>query len=149
MPGCQTARVDDERLVIAVYGTLRSGQRNPGLLEDSVFLGTGLISGALHDVPRTPYRSYAYPAHVEEPRGPVLVELYRLPGEAALERIDRLERYDPADEAGSQYVRRVVGVTDGPVERAGVYFYRGAPGQLGERIADGDWVAYVEEALRR
>lgn len=48
---------------IAVYGTLRRGQRNHGLLAGAQFLGTGFVIGALFDVPRTPFRAYAYLYH--------------------------------------------------------------------------------------
>jgi gamma-glutamylcyclotransferase (GGCT)/AIG2-like uncharacterized protein YtfP len=134
--------------IVAVYGTLRQGERNHSLLEGAAFLGTGRIPGALHDVPRTPYREYPYPACLEDGPGTIEVEIYGLVGSEMLSRLDALERFDPDDVESSQYVRVEVPVTQGPVERAWAYVYRGPADELGEQITDGDWTAFSRSRER-
>lgn len=128
-----------DRPVVAVYGTLRRGERNHRLMVGAEFLGRGAIRGRLHHMPTSTSRAYTYPALVDDPAGRVVVELWRLPDRATLSRLDVLEAYDPLDEEGSEYVRYETEVVDGPVALAWAYRYNGDPAGLGDWIERGDW----------
>jgi gamma-glutamylcyclotransferase (GGCT)/AIG2-like uncharacterized protein YtfP len=132
----------DEIDVVAVYGTLRRRERNHERLRGAAFVGSGVVRGALHDVPTAPGRPFPYPAFRPGPDGRVPVELYRVTDPGRLAELDAFEGYDPADDAGSQYARRAIDVLDGPVDRAWIYVHQGPEAELGEPIPDGDWVRY-------
>ena len=136
-------------IVLAVYGTLRRGEWNAPLLDGASFVGTGRVAGILREMPPTASRRYAYPSLVLDRAGQVVVELYELADAAALAAADDLEGYDPADEAGSEYVRRAVDVIDGPVARAWIYVYNGPPEEMGQVIASGDWIVRGTAAVAR
>jgi gamma-glutamylcyclotransferase (GGCT)/AIG2-like uncharacterized protein YtfP len=130
----------DDRPIVAVYGTLRGGERNHPLLGSSQLLGRGTIAGALFGLPRNDERPYAFPAFVPGRDGKVVVELYRLAEAELLARLDELEAYDPGDEAGSEYLRRRVAVHDGPVAEAWAYSLARALPASAEPIPSGDWL---------
>ena len=129
-----------ERPIIAVYGTLRRGERNHELLGGSEMLGRGTIAGRILEMPRGGERPYGYPAFIPGGDGRVVVEVYRLPDAALLSRLDELEAYDPRDEAGSEYLRRRLPVLDGPVPEAWVYPVAGTLPAGAEPIPSGDWL---------
>jgi gamma-glutamylcyclotransferase (GGCT)/AIG2-like uncharacterized protein YtfP len=132
----------DWRTPLAVYGTLRRGQRNHGLLDGTEFLGTGVIVGTMRHVPAAPTRPYGFPVFIPGDAGRVLVELYAIASAERWAALDALELYDPTDEAGSEFLRRTVAVHGGPVDEAQAYVYNGPADVLGERIGGGDWVAF-------
>jgi gamma-glutamylcyclotransferase (GGCT)/AIG2-like uncharacterized protein YtfP len=77
------------------------------------------VQGVLYDLG-------GYPGLRDEP-GRVSVELY-LVDDDLLRMLDRLEAYDPDDEAGSEYVRRLAAVqrTDGSHTEAWVDVHQGS-----------------------
>src|SRR5438093_1250540 len=129
-----------DRPIVAVYGTLRRGERNHALIASAELLGEGTIAGRWFGLPANSDREYGCPAFVPGADGKVAVELYRLPGEALLARLDELEAYDPADEPASEYIRRRVRLLDGPVDEAWAYTFAGALPAWAEPIRSGDWL---------
>ncbi|HEY7132657.1 MAG TPA: aminotransferase class I/II-fold pyridoxal phosphate-dependent enzyme [Candidatus Limnocylindrales bacterium] len=135
--------------VVAVYGTLRRGERNHALLAEAELIGSGSIAGRIHRMQRNADRAYDFPALVDDPAGRVVVELYRLPDPVHLARLDALESYDPADEAGSEYLRRRSVVLDGPVGSAWIYRFAGRLPSDAEPIASGDWSSVARSTRGR
>src|SRR5262249_35845612 len=79
--------------------------RRPLLGPAAILVGPARIRGSLYDFGE-------YPGLVLDDGDWVVGELYRLTDLAArLPALDRAEGYDPADEAGSLYVRRAATVT--------------------------------------
>jgi len=123
---------------VFAYGTLMAGFSRRPLLGQAILEGQGRIRGSLYDFGD-------YPGVVLDEAGWVSGELYRVPDlPARLAQLDREEWYDPADEAGSLYVRQRVAVQlgDGPSRDAWLYVYNGPSGR-GSRIDSGDWRAHV------
>lgn len=127
---------------VFAYGTLMEGFVRRPLLGPATLEGSGRVRGSLLDLG-------GYPGVVLDDGGWVQGELYRVPDLAArLARLDRAEGYDPADGAGSLYLRRrvPVHVAEGPPGDAWLYVYNGPPGG-GPRIPSGDWRAHVTARL--
>jgi gamma-glutamylcyclotransferase (GGCT)/AIG2-like uncharacterized protein YtfP len=132
-------------IALAVYGTLRRGERNAALLGPARSLGSGRIAGRLYVMPRTADRPYAYPALIVDEgaeEGEVVVELLDLVDPDLLTVIDRLEAFDPADPIGSEYVRHEVPIRNATVATPWVYVYNGPRAAMAELIVDGDWVRH-------
>ncbi len=111
--------------------------RRPLLGPSAAFEGRGRVRGSLFDFGE-------YPGLVLDDDGWVVGELYRVADLAGrLPALDCAEWYDPADEAGSLYLRRraPVQLDDGQLREAWLYVYNGPPGR-GPRIPSGDWRAH-------
>lgn len=118
-----------------VYGTLRSNQPNAPRLGGSTPLGWAVTSGQLVDLGD-------YPGLVNG-EGRVVGELFLIPT-AALDRIDDLEGFDPADPAGSLFVREMRDIEVPGKGAFQAWTYRW-PGAVKMTIPSGDWVRHIQE----
>ncbi|MCB9740449.1 MAG: gamma-glutamylcyclotransferase [Deltaproteobacteria bacterium] len=116
--------------VVFVYGTLRRGEGNHGLLATAEFLGKARTAPdfLLFDLG-------AYPAVVVQPDGQgtaIVGELYAVDG-TTLAQLDALEEHP------DYYVRREIELPGGP--RAWIYVLDAAEVALARPIHCGDWRA--------
>lgn len=104
--------------LVFVYGTLRRGQINHGLLEHSRFVGAGYIFGTVWAV------AASWPGFYRDDECAVAGELYRV-DEATLAELDHLEGYVRAGAAQNLYNRIVIAVDldSGGTVDAWVYEY--------------------------
>ncbi|MCQ4043599.1 gamma-glutamylcyclotransferase family protein [Streptantibioticus rubrisoli] len=135
--------MDAGRLPVFVYGTLRPGEANHGLLRGRTAAETpAVLSGALL------YEGPGYPYAVDDPGGGEihgeLIDPLPQVYEAVLADLDRLEEYVPGA-PGNLYERvaREVRPTSGRPRSAWVYFAAPATARVlranGVPIRSGDW----------
>jgi gamma-glutamylcyclotransferase (GGCT)/AIG2-like uncharacterized protein YtfP len=121
--------------LLALYGSLRRGEdsyRKLALDRRLRFLTPCVVPGRLFDLG-------LYPALIAG-AGLVHAELFEPADASILAELDAFEGYDPADPAGSSYVREAVTLAGSPHQ---VFVYRYNPSVEGHpEIASGDWVAY-------
>lgn len=128
------------RLPVFVYGSLRPGNIH----------FDRLLKGKITKVTPARVRGSLY-AHVSLPwpclvpgDGEVKGEIIHIAPDVydmVMVALDDWEDYDPRDESGSLYLRRVVTAitADGKEEQAWCYFWNGSERELGEPVEDGKW----------
>jgi gamma-glutamylcyclotransferase (GGCT)/AIG2-like uncharacterized protein YtfP len=133
-------------LLVFVYGTLKRGEINHDLLAPAIqSIERGWVEGILHDVGE-------FPAMVEG-TGQVHSELMRVAADdlpRILPILNRLEGYDPRNESGSLYHRRIVDAScaSGRHKRAHAYFCNPAhpdmpPLDCFPVVEGGEWTGMV------
>ena len=117
-----------ERDLVAVYGTLKRGRSNHGLISGARFLGKDrLKSIRLYDLG-------PWPGAVARPSSGIEVEVYEV-NRQQLERLDEIEDHRPGAPETGLFNRRRFETRHG---KAWVYLYQG--GTLGRRpILRGSW----------
>jgi gamma-glutamylcyclotransferase (GGCT)/AIG2-like uncharacterized protein YtfP len=124
--------------LVFVYGSLMRGFDLHHLMKAGELLGAGAVDGTLVSLGR-------YPALVDAP-GRVRGEVYRFDDlAAALDVLDDVEEFDPADPENSVYVRaaRQVALDGGSDVIAWVYVYHRDAAGL-PRVSGGDWRAHAD-----
>jgi gamma-glutamylcyclotransferase (GGCT)/AIG2-like uncharacterized protein YtfP len=132
-----------------VYGTLLpelASAAGRELLGRCARVGRGSLPGRLYDLGD-------YPALVPEPAAPgrVVGQVLRLPErEGVLGKLDRYEAFDPADPAGSLFLRLPcdIDLDDGSRLACWVYVYNRDPGGA-TPIPGGDYLNWLHREIGR
>ena len=124
--------------LLFVYGTLRSGCRNHGVLKrlHGRFLAEGHVQGSLYDLGEFPGACMDESADAK-----VHGEIYHLPNpRRALKVLDKFEEFDPERRESSQFLRATTQVTlmGGRRLPAWIYWFREVRGKR-RRLASGEY----------
>lgn len=125
---------------VAVYGSLRQGMGNHGLLSGQTFVGTtqtveNYAMYSLGGFPKISLRG--------EKVCPIVVEIYDVTDEG-LDRLDMLEGYR-GEGMQNFYDRSLVETGEGP---ALIYHIEDGYGGTRDLVEDGDWVNYRKQQRR-
>ena len=118
-----------ETVLIAAYGTLRSGERNEHFCRNAISRRSATISGMLYDT------GWGFPAFVPKGKTKVAVELIEIPIRDWAD-VDRLEGYPRL------YDRMLMDfiLDNGEQVKAWIYIMNTLPVQA-KAIVSGDWKA--------
>jgi gamma-glutamylcyclotransferase (GGCT)/AIG2-like uncharacterized protein YtfP len=123
---------NEEKILVAVYGSLRKNMGNHRLLEDAVYLGNFKTKPEF-----SLYSLGGFPGLKKRGNTEVTMEVYQItPGEA--HRIDQLEGYDPKRNDNYFYDKIEI---ETPYGAAGTYIYVGEVSE--DRLVEsGDWTEF-------
>lgn len=113
---------------VAVYGTLKRGGSNSGLLKCARYIGEDWLTDL------TLYDLGPYPGALIEPSAGVKVEVFEV-NDQGLEQLDRLEDFFPDAPGESLYLRQQMTTRHGS---AWVYIYN-RPVASHRRLVSGNW----------
>lgn len=116
-----------EAVLIAAYGTLRSGERNERFCRNAISRRSAIISGTLYDT------GWGFPAFVPKGKTNVTVELIEIPIRAWAD-VDRLEEYPRLYDRVLTDFR----LPDGSIVQAWIYIMNHLP-ETAKVIVSGDW----------
>lgn len=125
---------------VAVYGSLMKGLAGPDapdVAESLTFIGPCKIAGSLVDL-----GDYPGLIRASGPGDVVVGELYQVLDRSVFGELDRFERYDSLDPAGSLYLRRLVRLLD-PAVDAWVYVYN-RDIENAAKVPKGDWRRFLD-----
>ena len=121
-------------MLVAVYGTLRKGLSNHGLLKNAEYVG------AYETLPE--YKMVdlgAYPGLLENGNTSITMEVFKVT-DIELGSLDQLEGYDANDAEHTFYERIII---DTPFGKAFTYLYNGQFGGA-DIVTTGDWKDYYK-----
>lgn len=119
---------------VAVYGSLRKGLQNHGFLKNANYLGS-FETTPIFDM----YSLGGYPGLIEDGSTSIKMEVYDVSDEE-LDRINRLEGYDPKSDDNDFYDRIRLKT---PYGDAYTYIYQGDISNR-ELVETGDWYEYLQ-----
>lgn len=131
----------DEKMKVAVYGTLRKGQRAHYILQDEIYLGK------FESEPKYTMASIgnSFPGVKLEGNTSVTFEVYDEISLKVLEKLNQLEGYKKHGDPNNMYDRKFINT---PWGKALFYVYNSNFNKNNTIITSGDWVDYHTNKLK-
>lgn len=126
-------------MIVAVYGSLRDGMGNHGLMKGSDFMGKGLLQEG-----STMFSNGGFPilSFAVAKSEPVLAELYDVANQRDMAMLDRLEGFPTWYDRSIKQFR----MEDGRVMEAWIYHQNQDFTERLPIVESGDWVEYRNRA---
>jgi len=118
----------------AVYGSLRKGLGNHGLIANSNFVGETISEDKY-----TMFSLGYFPGIVEDGETNIVLEVYEVDADTEL-RLDRLEGYVESNPERSFYIKKKINTEFG---EAFIYIYNGRPSA--KVVEDGNWTKFITQ----
>jgi gamma-glutamylcyclotransferase (GGCT)/AIG2-like uncharacterized protein YtfP len=128
-----------EKKLVAVYGSLRKGLHNHGVLANSELLGM-FDSDPIYDMYSV---CGSYPGILKDGNTSIKMEVYLVNSEVS-KNLDQLEGYRPGHEHFNHYNKIEIQT---PFGKANTYLYNRTAKGL-EKVESGDWFSYKTNKLK-